>query len=310
MHTAPAAVPTAPPAVPTAPKVPCYDDVETQPYQLDTQMVVMALTGLDGVASASVTHEQRSPLGSSSDKGSRGTTIVTPSPRSLHLPEISPVKTAVMRNDQLNLKGQKQKELADKKEKAAAKKEAELPRGGRGRGGRGRGRGSGKSQPEMSEKDEGEEKPEDVEMAPSGEKPSQNITETENANAEVKKNKGGRPRKLKDDDTKQTTDKDESTKKRSKTEGAEPEATKKKPKATEPATTCVGKRKDGGKDGALHIKRAKDTPAEFPNTFARRYRPCKDSWAQRLWDGAFLAFQSTITPSMQAGQKTKLEARD
>ena len=268
----------------------------------------MGYNALDKVASASVTHEQRSPLGSSSDKGSTGTTIVTPSPRSLHLPEISPMKTAVMRNDQLNLKGEKQKEVADKKEKAADKKEAELPRGGRGRGGRGRGRGRGKSEPEISEKDEGEEKPEDVEMTPSGEKPSQGTAES--ANAEVKKNKGGRPRKVKDDDAKQTTDKDNSAKKRSKTESAEPEATKKKPKATEPATRCVGKRKDGGKDAALHIKRSKDTQEEFPNTFARRYRPCKDSWMQRLWDGSFLAFQSMIMPSIQAGKKTKLEARD
>ena len=69
--------------------------------------------------------------------------------------------------------------------------------------------------------------------------------------------------------------------------------------------TCKAKAKGPG----LHIKHAKEEMEEsLPLTFARRYRPPKDSWSQRLWDGCLKAFRRIIEPRMKPGQKTKLEA--
>ena len=84
-----------------------------------------------------------------------------------------------------------------------------------------------------------------------------------------------------------------------------------------PTTRCTGKRKvvetaaapKRRPSGAgLHIRRSTPTEQQWPKVFARRYRPSKDSWMQRLWDGSVRAFMSIIAPEMGPGQKTRLEA--
>ncbi|CAE7732092.1 unnamed protein product, partial [Symbiodinium pilosum] len=131
--------------------------------------------------------------------------------------------------------------------------------------------------------------------------------------AEKPNNKDGRPKKVKPD-----VDSSAGNRKRSKgaANAAENEPDKPKAKQTKamteaktseaPSTRVSQKRKADASTGAdLQIKRqgAKHDEKDFP-----RYRPCKDSWMQRLWDGSVLAFKDIITPQMAPGQKTKLEA--
>ncbi|CAE7320325.1 unnamed protein product [Symbiodinium sp. CCMP2592] len=83
-----------------------------------------------------------------------------------------------------------------------------------------------------------------------------------------------------------------------------------------PTTRCTGKRKVAETTPAakcrpgsgLQIRRSTPKEEQWPNVFARRYRPSKDSWMQRLWDGSVRAFYSIIAPEMAPGQKTRLEA--
>ena len=88
--------------------------------------------------------------------------------------------------------------------------------------------------------------------------------------------------------------------------------------AAVPTTRCRGKcavveptkkkKRAASAPPGLHIRSATPMEDEWPKVFARRFRPSKDSWMQRLWDGCVRAFNSIIAPEMPSGQKCKLEA--
>ena len=307
---------------PAKPALVGQDMLETQAYEVDTQTFENVLEKLDcPVPSPGLTFaEQKTQIWGTTQAptaDAKAPNKVTPSPKSKPLIDITPMKTAPTRDDQLRLKlGKQEEKTKEEEEKAGGRGRGRGKGRGRGRGkGRGRGRG-GKAEAddeiEQEEEDEGEE---DVTATapPSEPKP------------EPKKNQGGKSNKKKpEDDAKPSEEapiknKAGRPKKVKPTEEPEDEA---KPKPTKKATPKApmkrisSKRKveddDAGKPKPKPKPRAKkhdEATHSWPRTFARRYRPSNDSWMQRLWDGCYLAFQDVIAPNILPGQKTFLEAR-
>ena len=176
-------------------KVP-QDCLETQVYELDTQVFQSALEPLDrdmpspGVTFAAqktlimAPQDHETPQDVARDVETSEQKI-TPSPKPKLLIEISPMKTSPTRDEQLGLKGAKEasKKAAAEVAKAAKEEKAKAKAAGRGGRGRGRGRGGGaKVTPKHHDEDADEEECEETEEEPA--------TETEPV-PEPKKSKGG-----------------------------------------------------------------------------------------------------------------------
>ena len=284
------------------------NSLETQPYALDTQVMMDAL---------------RNPAD-----------LHTPSPKPKTFPDISPVKKFPTRESQLEAK----QGLTETSEAKQSEPKARGRGAGRGRGrGRGRGAGSAAVDPCLSGVvDADAEAAEEVvdETQPVKTRKSKKTPDVEN-----------RP-KRKQNDVKNEDMEPKKTKKGQKNQEAasfgEQKNTKCKRKQVVhaelpqeaapselPLAKAVGE-KNGAKRGkgrsstneqllpktkgltirripAVSMEDASDEPGQ-PATFARRYRPAKDSWCQRLWDGCRHYFRIFIAPEMNPGYKTKLEA--
>ena len=298
-------------------KVP-QDCLETQVYELDTQVFQSALEPLDrDMPSPGVTFAAQKTLIMAPQDHETSQDVardvepseekITPSPKPKLLIEISPMKTSPTRDEQLGLKGAKEasKKAAAEAAKAAKEEKAKAKAaGGRGRG-RGRGRGAKvtpKHHDDEGECEETEEEPAtETEPVPEPKKSKGGLSKVEGS-----KNKGGRPKNAKAADAEADQPKRKSKQPKQPEPKAPPTRVRSKRKLEE---TPDPKPKPKPKSAAINPAKHDATTHQWPKTFARRYRPVNDSWMQRLWDGCVLAFADVIMPKMQPGQKTVLEAR-
>ncbi|CAE6972765.1 unnamed protein product [Symbiodinium sp. CCMP2592] len=188
------------------------DAVETQAFEVNTQLLQDALSVLDQPVPsppAKTFAEERTLVLSPQDTKSPVAVPAppaeteTPSPRGVVVADITPVKSYPSRDDQLRVKSTNEEvKKAEKEAKAAAK--AAAKQGARGRGGRGRGRGgrgmrkstpdegANDDQSEAEAGDEDGEASEPAEPKKKGGRPKKH--QPESSETEPKK-KGGPPKK-------------------------------------------------------------------------------------------------------------------
>ena len=298
------------------------DQVETQPFDLSTQVMFNALSELDKPVPSPAKRfadektKELGDFGSPSEVAPVSAEQETPSPRGIQPVEITPMKSFPTRDDQLGVKASNEAEKKDKKDEKNKAKAA-----GRGRG-RGRGRGK-KSLPTEAEPDAEEpdaEEGSELEIGEACEKPAGRVRgrpkAAEAAEGEPTKRGrgrgGGRGRGKKSHPEAEDGADAEPSKPKA-TDGGDAPSRKRAKKAESavaaPATRVRGKRglesdpnrkvvpkksvqKNGAKDPA------------WPNTFARRYRPNSDNWTRKLREGCVLAFRSVLYLHIVPGQAT------
>ena len=191
-----------PPVKPAATSTANPDALETQAFEVNTQLMQDALSGLDQPVPsppAKTFAELKTLVLSPQDTKSPVAVPAvpaeteTPSPRGVVVAEITPVKTYPSRDEQLQVKNAKEEEKkANKESRAAAKAAAKQGARGRGsRGGRGRGRGRGNARKSTPDEDEAE----DADEQSQGEAGDQDAEAAEASEPAEPKNKGGRPKK-------------------------------------------------------------------------------------------------------------------
>ena len=277
------------------------DQMETQGFEVSTQVVLNVLSGLDQpVPSPARTFAEEKTLELGDVKSpeadaSRATHEETPSPRGTKPVEITPVKSYPTRDSQLTVKATKESDAKD---------------AGRGRGRGGRGKGGGRGKKVEAEEAEHEDP----------------VATTEAVEAEVGpkrgRGRGGRGKKLHPQGKHQGEHQGEHQDEHQGEHQGEPDevedvAPPKKRRCKNvvdappaPSTRVRGKR---GSEGTQKPKKAvkkvtKSGDVQWPKTFARRYRPNSDNWTQRLWEGCVLAFRTTLLPHIIPGQATALQA--
>ena len=220
------------------------------------------------------------------------------------------MKVVVTREDQLRLKAGK----ADADEGGRGRGRGRGKGRGKGKGrGRGTGRGRGRGGKAKAGKNEVDEADHALAEELDGEVVEESGDEDEMEEQETPPNKKARAGKA----SKVQAATNPSPARRCPSKRKQPDTptpkAKAKAKGSAKATSKANaspKAKCKANTKALSIKHAKKDKAEddVPLTFARRYRPPKDCWSQRLWDGCVKAFRQIIEPRMKPGQKTKLEA--
>ena len=248
----------------------------------------------------------------------------TPSPRTMPVLEISPVKVSLTRDSQLGLKGKKAAELEKKRKPAKETKDmTSSPRTTKSISGtKNKNLKKLKSfKKKKSLKTKNNKKRAAVDESPPVSKSANKTVE------DVKRPTKSRSKTAKDSspckNKKKRAAVDESTpvsKSAKKTVEDVKQPTKSSSKTARDSSPCEApakrcrtktgspaKTSPSSSPKPLVIKAV--TPKVKPATFARRYRPPKDSWMQRLWDAGSEFFEVMIAPRMRPGQKTALEAR-
>ena len=336
------------------------DALETQAFDVNTQVLSDVLIGLDKVVPSPARRfaddktmvlsppsvDVKSP---DALPASRVEPETTPSPRGIVPVDVTPIKDYPTRDQQLAVKGTNEAEKKAKQAAAkAAKEAAEASRGrGRGRGGRGRGQkptpvvdegaDGAEDQPEVSDKPVEEVKkkkggrpkkvqrepeseavnkkprceaePESVDEGADGDEPEISDKPIE----EVKKKKDGRPKKVQREPESEAT-----VNKKPRCEPADTKPTKrggKKGDATQevpavPAARVRGKRSIDKEPELKPNKKVQTLSGmEWPNTFARRYRPAKPNFTQKFWEGCVCAYRNVLAPHLLPGTATAIQAR-
>ena len=344
------------------------DALETQPFELNTQVLCEALHGLDKTVPSPGRRfaEDKTMVLSPNPVDVRSPDALptprvdvetTPSPRGTQPADITPIKEYPTRDQQLAVKGTNEMDKQAKKAASKAAKEAkEASRGrGRGRGGRGRGR---KSTPEAGaaadeaaavpddanetgdEVDDVPDKPvEETKKNKGGrpkkhqgdeaddvpDKPVVEVTKKKNKRGqhkkdqgdeaddvadkpaeETKKNKGGRPRKAQCEPVSEPAEKKKKKKKAGRTarKGAAPQEVTAVPAARVRGKRCIDQVPEPRPKKVQTL-----SGTEWPNTFARRYRPAKPNHTQKFWEGCVCAFRNVLVAHLEPGTATATQAQ-
>ncbi|CAE7466690.1 unnamed protein product [Symbiodinium necroappetens] len=299
------------------------DAMETQAFEVNTQVVAQALLGLDQTVPSPgrrfaedktmVLSPASVDVKSPADSLPVDKELHTPTPHGIVPADITPMKEYPTRDQQLACKtGNEAKKKADQAASKASKEAKEASRGrGRGRGGRGRGGGRGqKSTPEADDgagepvNDKTTEVPEKIEETQPKKKPGRR----KKAQCELSEpdQVAGKAGSCEPSETKSKGG-------RSKTEVAVPKSKRTKrgnvpQEAAVPASRVRGKRSADEKVEPKAKRAQTISGMEWPNTFARRYRPAKSNITQKFWEGCVCAFRNVLMPHLVPGTATSTQS--